>query len=161
MEDKQPRAKPQKHRRKLKSPDSLTGADLLRLAERYILECTGGSAVSGQADSDDQDGEQKLRGRTQKREGEKTRFPNLAGFCRYLGIGTEKYAELEAKYRDETGLISAAFEDEALNSGMAATLLSAYLKKRLGYEVAPQKCDSTANGEIKVVFEHDILADGE
>lgn len=158
MEDKKPKAKPK--RRRSKSPLELTGDELLRQAERYILECSGAGEIDESPESGGP-GPDKPAGRRGRREGDRGRFPNIAGFCRYLGIGTEKYASLSALYRDETGQISAAFEDEALNSGIPPTLLSAYLKLRLGYESPQAKKESAPEGELRVVFEHDILADGE
>ena len=88
------------------------------------------------------------------------RFPNLAGFCRYLGVGVDVFEEEMAAFPEESGVIRAMLEDEALNSEMAATLVSAYLKTRLGYgEAQPQK-HAADSGEIKLVFEHDIYEDG-
>ena len=48
---------------------------------------------------------------------------------------------------------------EALNADVSPTLLSAYLKKRLGYEknAGSEICD----GQLRVIFEHDITEDGE
>jgi hypothetical protein len=37
--------------------------------------------------------------------------------------------------------------------------LSAYLKKRLGYEKNDSKVSS--DGQMRIVFEHDIIEDGE
>ena len=89
----------------------------------------------------------------------KTVFPNLAGFCRYLGIATEELEEMASKQPRTYERILTVLEDEALNSGLSATLLSAYLKKRLGYE-APTR-NSTASSQLQICFEHDILEDGE
>ena len=90
------------------------------------------------------------------------RFPNLAGFCRFLGVGVDTYEGEMAAYPEAAGVIRAVLEDEALNSDMAATLLSAYLKKRLGYDVPSEPRHAAADtGELKIVFEHDIYADGE
>ena len=50
-------------------------------------------------------------------------------------------------------------EDEALNSDMSPSLLSGYLKKRLGYG---EESGKEGQGEsVVVVFEHDALRDGE
>ena len=91
----------------------------------------------------------------------KGRFPNLAGFCRYLGLGIE---ELEEGFKDspeEYGALCAVFEDEALNSELSATLISAYLKQRLGYgEKQETKRSSCELPEVKLVFDHDIFEDG-
>ena len=89
------------------------------------------------------------------------RFPNLAGFCRFLGVGVDTFRREMAGFPEEYGIICAMLEDEALNSEMAVTLLSTYLKERLGYgdksDVKHATCDA---GEMKLVFEHDILEDG-
>lgn len=90
------------------------------------------------------------------------RFPNLAGFCRFLGVGVETFENETAAYPEVTDAIRAMFEDEALNSNMAVSLLSAYLKKRLGYnEPAEPKHAASDTGDMNIVFEHDIYADGE
>lgn len=102
------------------------------------------------------------RTKSARKDGEGVRFPNVAGFCRYLGIGTEQYMQLAQQYRNETGQISAAFEDEALNSGISPPLLGAYLKLRLGYDPqASPKKENEGAGQLKVVFCHDIISDGE
>ena len=85
-------------------------------------------------------------------------FPNLAGFCRFIGIST---SELEAFGKDnpnDYGIILTVLEDEALNSGLSPALVSAYLKKRLGYD-ATKALETSSQLEIK--FEHDIFEDGE
>lgn len=89
----------------------------------------------------------------------KNRFPNIAGFCRYLHIGNAEYEALASKYPEEFDRIRAVFEDEAFNSEVSPTLLSAYLKKRLGYEKS--EGSEIYDGQLKVVFEHDIIEDGE
>ena len=65
-------------------------------------------------------------------------------------------------FSEAAGVILAMLEDEALNSDMAATLISPYLKARLGYgEVREVKHAAPDTGEVRLVFEHDIYADGE
>lgn len=91
----------------------------------------------------------------------KGRFPNLAGFCRYLGFGLERLEETFRDSPDEYGALCAVFEDEALNSELSATLISAYLKQRLGYgEAKETKRASCELPEVKLVFDHDIFEDG-
>ena len=85
------------------------------------------------------------------------RFPNLAGFCRYLGCSTEEWFSMEAKHPTECGRMRAILEDEALNATMSPTVIVAYLKKRLGYD----KEAGDAEGGVTVQFEHDIFRDGE
>lgn len=91
----------------------------------------------------------------------KQRFPNLAGFCRHLGIGIEV---LEEALKDDPriyGVICAVFEDEALNSELSPTVVTTYLKQRLGYgeKVEPKRA-ALELPEVKLVFDHDIFEDG-
>ena len=89
------------------------------------------------------------------------KFPNLAGFCRHLGLGLD---EFEDSLRDSPhvyGAICAVFEDEALNSPLSATVITAYLKRRLGYaQKAETKQTSFDLSEVKLVFDHDVFEDG-
>ncbi len=89
----------------------------------------------------------------------KGRFPNIAGFCRFMKTGTSELEALEAKFPAEYERILSVFEDEALNSDLSPALLSSYMKKRLFYEKSGG--ESKDDGEIKVCFEHDIFGDGE
>ena len=64
--------------------------------------------------------------------------------------------------QEEYDTLCAMFEDEALNSGLSATLVSAYLKKHLGYgEKAEASASVCEADKVKLIFEHDIYADGE
>ena len=66
---------------------------------------------------------------------------------------------LSNEFPEEINLLYAILEDEALNSGLPPAVLSAYLKKRLGYDK-----DNGADelGETMTIrFEHNILDDGE
>ena len=85
------------------------------------------------------------------------RFPNLAGFYRYLGCSTDEALRIEKSYPEEFGRIRAILEDEALNAAMSPTVIAAYLKKRLGYE----KESDLSEEPITVQFAHDIFGDGE
>lgn len=93
------------------------------------------------------------------------RFPNPAGFCRYLNTGLSDMTALAVRFPNEYDKLIAIFEDEALNSDVSPTLLSAYLKKRLCYsyersgESDGRREDS--GKEVRYCFEHDIFADGE
>lgn len=115
------------------------------LAEEYIVFCTDSAEI--------EPSDKKRDSRKKKR------FPNVAGFCRYFHIGETEYRCLSKKFPEEFDRLSALFEDEALNSDISPTVLSAYLKKRLGYEksVGTEVCD----GQLRVVFDHDIEEDGE
>ncbi len=83
----------------------------------------------------------------------------MAGFCRHLGVGVEEFERQMRERQEEFDAMMAIFEDEALNSGLSPTLISAYLKHRLGYgEKAEEK--TAAVGDVKLIFEHDIFEDG-
>ena len=63
-------------------------------------------------------------------------------------------------------MIEATFEDEALNSvELSVSLLNIYLKARLGYTESKGEKEVSAtcssSGGLKVIFEHDIMRDGE
>ena len=87
-------------------------------------------------------------------------FPNLAGFCRFLGCGLSDLEALRVTNPTLSDRISAILEDEALNALLSPTLLNAYLKRRLNYVEHPEST-ATDCGEMRLVFEHDILEDGE
>ncbi len=89
----------------------------------------------------------------------KARFPNLAGLCRYVGTGLSDLEALRGDYPEEYDKLLAIFEDEALNSEISSTLLSAYLKKRIAYTTCKESTDNSK--EVRYSFEHDIFADGE
>ena len=118
-----------------------------QLAEEYINSCHTERANG--------EGEAPQKKKTVK-------FPNVAGFCRYLGISREKYERISKKYPEEFGELEAILEDEALNSDISASVLTAYLKKRLGYTDNEKKENTELEtGQLRLVFEHDILSDGE
>lgn len=115
-----------------------------RLLEKYILFC--------------RDPSEPPLNDSGKKAGRHDRFPNLAGFCRYLKIGTDRLEELAEEFPQEIDRIYLTLEDEALNSGLPPALLSAYLKKRLGYE---REFDRGEDPPLRIQFEHDIFRDGE
>ena len=86
------------------------------------------------------------------------RFPNLAGFCRFVGVTPQELDELAEEYPEEISGLFTALEDEALNSALPAAILSVYLKKRLGYEEGRTE---SAPAPIQICFEHDVMRDGE
>ncbi len=90
------------------------------------------------------------------------RFPNLAGFCRFLKMGTEDLLSLSEDFPDILTYLYAVFEDEALNASVSPSLTTAYLKRRLGYEKALPEREGTAVAlsPPTVCFEHDIFRDG-
>ena len=118
------------------------------LLEDYIDSCT--------LKSDTLENNEKRSGK--KKENGYCRFPNLAGFCRYLGTGTEEFFELSSHFPREADRLRAALEDEALNASLSGTVIAAYFKKRLGYEKESSRIDM---GTPEIHFEHDIWEDGE
>lgn len=116
-----------------------------QILEEYIASCHGSTDTPDTA-------EKKARSTTRA-----DRFPNLAGFCRYLGCSTEEWLRMEKSHPEVFGRLRAALEDEALNAVMSPTVITAYLKKRLGYD--KEATDSESG--IAVHFEHDIFRDGE
>ena len=139
------------------------GIDLLRtacdgnmldkLAEEYVIFC---HTSKDTAKEEEQSSTRKKRGAEAP-----SRFPNVAGFCRYLCIGHKDYERLSKKYPEEFEKLLAIFEDEALNSEISASVLTAYLKKRLGY-ADTERCEKSEveAGQIRLVFDHDIISDG-
>ena len=117
------------------------------LLEDYIASCTLKTDAT-------EDGEKKS---SKKKENGYCRFPNMAGFCRYLGIGIEEFSELSAHFPREADRLRAALEDEALNATLSPTVIAAYFKKRLGYEKEGSRADM---GIPEIRFEHDIWEDG-
>ena len=89
-------------------------------------------------------------------------LPNLAGFCRFLGCGTAELEELRGTHPALLDRLTAILEDEALNALLSPTLLNAYLKRRLSYADKAEEAHTGAEcGEMRLVFDHDILEDGE
>ena len=137
-----------------------------KLAEEYILSC---HAEISEAKEDENDGikpgsTDKTKAKRNSSKSKASKFPNLAGFCRFLGIGRGKYERFSTKYPDEFEKISAMLEDEALNSEISPSLLTAYLKKRLGYGESSDDSESKTTvdtAQLKLIFDHDIFADGD
>ena len=91
------------------------------------------------------------------------RFPNLAGLCRALGVGVEAFRREMEAYPEVLDAVCAMLEDEALNWECSATLVSAYLKKHLGYDGtrgAERRGTVCEAEEVRLVFEHDVFEDG-
>ena len=127
--------------------------ELGSIAEKYIIFCKNNHSEEREGESESEKKRSKAKD---------SRFPNVAGCCRYLGIGQGTFERLAKKYPDEFEKVAAALEDEALNAEISPSLLGVYLKRRLGYaetsETARRDVDM---GQMRLIFEHDILADGE
>lgn len=92
----------------------------------------------------------------------KERFPNLAGFCRWIGCGIGEAEELKSSEPRLYDCICTILEDEALNADLSPTLINAYLKQRLGYAEKPSGADKRADcGQLQLLFEHDIEEAGQ
>ncbi len=90
------------------------------------------------------------------------RIPNAAGFCRFAGASVSDLDRLKKSRPREHEAIVSVLEDEALNSSLSATVLSAYLKLRLGYAgEKPEESSVTETGRIRLIFDHDAYSDGE
>ena len=114
---------------------------LIKYAEEYVLECE--ECVCK--------GEKKAR----------SRFPNLAGFCRKLGVSISRIKRVEREYPEQYGALIALLEDEALNSGPSATILTTYMKERLGFGENKNEGGEAHSGEVRLIFEHDVYEDGQ
>ena len=83
------------------SAESIEEACLLgilpELANEYLLSC-----CTQKKEGECEDIEEKER-KTRKKDGDKgtAKFPNVAGFCRYFGIGKRRYDQLSKKYPEE------------------------------------------------------------
>lgn len=94
------------------------------------------------------------------------KIPNVAGFCRACGVGVEEFDALREHYPELHGEICAILEDEALNSDLSASVLSIYLKMRLGYAEARDGQEhphpaAVPGSQLRIVFDHDGFSDGE
>ena len=144
------------------SPEELFKTkQIYALLENYLEVCVG-SLDEERTVSENicADGNKKLKAKA--RSGKKSpecSFPNVAGFCRFLGVSTGELERLGSEYPEEHGRILAVLEDEALNSDLSPTLITAYLKRRLGYD-APARAVAQKD-QICISFEHDIIEDGE
>ena len=117
--------------------------ELHRVVEEYVLFCYASVEDGGR-----------------QKNSKSAVFPNLAGFCRFIGIAAEPLFALLSEFPTQKERLMTILEDEALNSSASPTIVSAYLKKRLGYE-KETAVRNDGNGQIRIEFEHDIFEDGE
>ena len=78
-------------------------------------------------------------------------FPNVAGFCRSVGISVSAFRSLARRFPDDYLTALAFFEDAAINSGATASLISLYLKE---YDCWGQ------TEEDEIHCDHDIFSAG-
>ena len=89
------------------------------------------------------------------------RIPNVAGFCRFTQSTLSDFERLRHTRPEVHGALCAALEDEALNSEMSASILSVYLKLRLGYAGETEDVSRvTDTGQLRLIFDHDAFEDG-
>ena len=122
--------------------------------EGYLISCN-----ENESDNDSDLSNRDSNKSSKKQSSHAKSFPNLAGFCRHLGSSILEFEEASQEYPTECSRILTVLEDEALNSDRSTNLISAYLKKRIGYD-APTKA-TTADTQLQIRFEHDIFEDGE
>lgn len=127
---------------------------ILQAVEDYILACGGEREEAGSAGS---------RVRNVRTVGGK--FPNLAGFGRYLGRGLEELTALGEAYPAAYDGVMTALEDAALNAGSipagSAMLTMAYFRRRLRYGKSETvEGVREGDGEIRVMFDHNMEEDG-
>ncbi len=127
--------------------------EIYTLLEDYILACTTVAETSSTNSSErNSTSNKKARANSQKQ------FPNLAGFCRYLKTGMDDFERLSESYPCAYNRILTVLEDEALNSDLSTTVISAYLKRRLGYDTNAKS--TSEHSQLQISFEHDIFEDG-
>lgn len=117
------------------------GGNIINLLEQYVISCNTES----------------LKDNSKASSKSKQGFPNLAGFCRFIKISASELESFGRENPEIYGRILAILEDEALNSAISPTVISAYLKKRLGYEAVKHHTDQT---QLEIKFDHDIFEDG-
>ena len=130
--------------------DACRRGSAVRILENYISKCKNDIKKSADENSV----------ASKRLSSQSKRFPNVAGFCRYANIGISEFDALSKEFPDDFDRICLALEDEALNSGLPPALISAYMKKRLGYEKEFERPD-TDTRPLQIRFEHDIFNDGE
>ena len=98
---------------------------------------------------------------TEERKKAAVPFPNLAGFCRHMNWGSTEMELLKQSSPELHDRICTVLEDEALNSDLSASVLTAYLKQRIWRtDSTAEKSAVNQGDQLRLVFEHDILEDG-
>ena len=127
--------------------------------ECYLNLCV--SSGSGDGEGISPDGKIKARSGKSKKAPDCC-FPNVAGFCRFLGVSTGELERLGGEYPEEYGRILAVLEDEALNSELPPSIISTYMKQ--SFTRRDDEGDETISekdvGPITLIFDHDIDRDG-
>ena len=121
--------------------EAADNGSIVKLFDEYLALCQAEGA----------DGKRKNAGR----------IPNVAGFCRFTHSTLSDFERLRHTRPEVHGALCAALEDEALNSEMSASILSVYLKLRLGYAGETEEVSRvTDTGQLRLIFDHDAYEDG-
>ena len=129
---------------------------LEEIIEEYVFKCRSPTEGALQGNAEPVKDRSKAKGSSDKNGS----FPNMAGFCRYVGIGPDRLDKILSEFPDEKEKLLATLEDEALNSSASPTVVTAYLKKRLGYEKESRPVNDMPR-QLQIQFEHNIFEDGE
>ena len=131
---------------------------IYRILEEYLSACSKEGGFNEAEAVASSEANTRISKHKDKRGELKPLFPNLAGFCRYLKISIDDFEAICDEFPSEYGRILTTLEDEALNSELSSTLVSAYLKKRLKYD---RNTFNSPSSQMEIKFEHDIWEDGE
>ena len=89
------------------------------------------------------------------------RLPNMAGFFRWLKLSAAALDHFRQAHSEKFRTVKMFFEDEAINSDLPPSIVSAYMKQLLSSENGTDEPKEESEGNITLVFEHDIEHDGE
>ena len=87
------------------------------------------------------------------------RLPNMAGFFRWMELSAAARDHFIRAYPESYKTVRMIFEDEALNSPLPPSIVSAYMKQHFASE--QEDGSSQHEGKLTLIFEHDIEHDGE
>lgn len=87
------------------------------------------------------------------------RYPNVAGFCSYMGINRDSFYAQKEYYSDTFKKIQDILEDEAINNPFAKESIKIfYLKNKFGYA---DKIESVVNSTESVTMNLSNLSEDE
>lgn len=94
---------------------------------------------------------------------ERPRLPNISGFFRWLTLPAAARDHFIYNYPESYKTVRMIFEDEALNSPLPPSIVSAYMKQYFSADGEKDSGADTADRSdgITLIFEHDIFHDGE
>ena len=87
-------------------------------------------------------------------DGEKS-FPNVCGFCRFIGKGTRELIETLSGDKETADRILTVFEDEAFRSGASSAVMTQYLKLLDELRELSRLCRAEESTHISVIFPHE------